>query len=576
MANSKTLPPSAPVLNCKTRPIAFTPPFTQRGAIAQLQQNRGTFVCWRPSAIFTVGNRRASNLQMVDKSPQQSDASSLPQSLRNEHAIVVGGGPCGSFAAMLLDQRGIRTTLIESDADFLDVNLSKSYTLGIFGRGLIAAKAIPELIKYITPFSVPSNMSAFAQVHADGSIRQPSRTKRERGMLLFMRFRLLHVLKSFVRERTGVRAIYGVRVRDIDFHDDGSITLHAETQDGVVEQLNSRLVLACDGKNSIVLKHLRAAHDNRDPSQAAVHSARGLPEYSARNSAVGTRLKTVLMDERVLDTLDVVSDPDNRAIVQLKGLAKGRPANQVFQLSLWPMLQRDKDVCGGILAISSRGPDHALWKLKTVEEAFQMFETNFPQIDVRAYISEKEMQKFVEARPVSFPEIARPLSLAATVGDDARGGVVLLGDAAHCFPPTIGMGVNSGFEDAVELMRVIDGADDTAQIGELVTRYDWDRNEDTWGLMKLAQYALPYAMGDDRLRVKLSYLRFPIKMKLASWFPNVFYPPCVGMLESDLPFSEIWRRGHSSTIRIVAALSSIVGIPVMAYLVHLIMGGSKS
>lgn len=60
------------------------------------------------------------------------------------------------------------------------------------------------------------------------------------------------------------------------------------------------------------------------------------------------------------------------------------------------------------------------------------------------------------------------------------------------------------------------------------------------------------------------YGYFSLYCQTPEWFPGVLYPSCATMSSSKLSFREIWRRGHLSTIRLVAAFVPIAGVPILA------------
>lgn len=97
-------------------------------------------------------------------------------------------------------------------------------------------------------------------------------------------------------------------------------------------------------------------------------------------------------------------------------------------------------------------PDHPFWKVSTTAELYSYLDASFPQLDrLRENIPEEVAQKFVSSRLGAFkdPQACRrlvaefPGAAEAEVGaGDAAAGlkgatVLILGDAAHVFPPGV-------------------------------------------------------------------------------------------------------------------------------------------
>ena len=53
--------------------------------------------------------------------------------------------------------------------------------------------------------------------------------------------------------------------------------------------------------------------------------------------------------------------------------------------------------------------------------------------------------------------------------------MVVLGDAAHSFPPELALGMNSAIQDVGVLARVIDDAADAASAGDIAMGYEHER-----------------------------------------------------------------------------------------------------
>ncbi|CDF36588.1 unnamed protein product [Chondrus crispus] len=257
------------------------------------------------------------------------------------------------------------------------------------------------------------------------------------------------------------------------------------------------------------------------------------------------------------------SEGGNRVLV---GAKKNRPRNAVFSLIVFPLVPGAVKTLGGFLGLSANLPNHELWKAQTVEEGYRLFEDNFPQAKIRECISEEQMATFVQTRPSVFCPITRRDSLAFRVGEPAQGGVLVMGDAAHSFPPDLGQGVNSAFEDVAVFTDLLDGFSNDTSLDTVLKEYEARRDADTTALTKIARVAAPYQYGQNKLGSMLSVFNRNGRDKLTKLLPNFFYPAMITLVYSDIPYSCILSRTNATTLRIWLLAASLVVGPLASVL----------
>lgn len=526
---------------------AFVPPLiaqngTRRAPRSMRCQNRDAQL---PTSLTWQADTRASLQTDVLKAPR------APASIRNADVIIAGGGPIGSVAATLLHERGVNAVLVERESDFLTFNENASYALGLYPRAFRLLRTIPGLLEYLKPWQ--SSAQKFRFVNLDGTTSERD-TREDMAIIeFFMRFRLTHLLKTFTCEQTDTLALYGREISDVTYLPSGEMDVSVRDDDpnggSEVRTFRTRLILACDGRNSTILKTLRRKDDN----SVNVRSKAGFALNERYSPAVGLKIRSLIVRNNIaFEKFGMDNGSFRGYLTSVAFEKKGRGRLRRFSIGIFPTVEADIQHMGGVLGVMVRVPDHMLWNMTSVEEGYAFFEENFPHLDIRKIVTADAMKAYVESRSRKFPTIARPESIAAYVGSEERadGGVIILGDAAHSFPPDTGQGVNSGFDDLMALTHVLDNAQQTASVTDIVSEFERMHDPDVWALMRIAQVTSPYQYGQVIWRMVLALVNIDWRSRFAKALPGRFYPSLTQMMQTSLPYREILRRADLTTRRL--------------------------
>lgn len=396
----------------------------------------------------------------------------------------------------------------------------------------------------------------------------------------------------------------------------------------------SRLVLACDGRNSVVAEQLALLGSDN----AHVRSTAGFQRVERQSTSVGLKVKSIVLARSTFRDLGLLGELTffdyARALAGAKKVKtdltnerKGKgcftgdcrversmgmgyddnvgkeytPTDDTrFSISLLPVTPIDIDFLDGVLGTIIMPPTHSLLRLSDVDSAYEAFARNLPQVpDIRALISRAQMQSFINHKAGTFPPIGRRASLAAAVdfdlgsstcsaledpnsgagseerlklrgdGKSIGGAVILLGDAAHWFPPDIGQGVNSGLEDVVTLMEVLHNLPIQASFCHLATAYEAKRTDDVDALLHVVQNAavFQYDVNDRRFAIgKCKYMHMANQVAqkvLSRQWPGMFHSQVMFLLGSNESHRMIIGKADQTTRRMVAG-ALLIGVILSA------------
>lgn len=209
---------------------------------------------------------------------------------------------------------------------------------------------------------------------------------------------------------------------------------------------------------------------------------------------------------------------------------------------------------GGPLVSISMEANSSLWKVKSVDEAFELLQGNFPQMRMRDAFSQETMERFVNGNCILIPLVSRIASLVGFVGKHSSGGgVVILGDAAHSFPPDFGQGLNSGLEDVNEFISILENGAQNSKLHDLLALFERGRMDDILGLVEICSFNSH--LGERRpLHRIVGIIDMKLRTLLSVWFPQWFYPGVVAMLSKGWSYGLIRRRFRVTTKRIFVLL----------------------
>jgi len=174
-------------------------------------------------------------------------------------------------------------------------------------------------------------------------------------------------------------------------------------------------------------------------------------------------------------------------------------------------------------------------------------------------IEQEEFDRFAEKDGLSLPPVQYSPELHVR-SSSGKAAVVILGDAAHTFPPDMGEGVNSGLQDVVELDEALTKNE---KLGDAAMEYSKTRKPETKALAKICTYGAPFQYGQfgGILTVKktLWTLNFVMRMLLNKLsFGLTPKPLLLELSDTNLPYGAVWKRAQILTFSLWTACVAVM------------------
>ena len=178
------------------------------------------------------------------------------------------------------------------------------------------------------------------------------------------------------------------------------------------------------------------------------------------------------------------------------------------------------------------------------------------------------------ARAGTFPEPQRTPCRGASLSDDGATAVVLVGDAAHAFPPDIGQGVNAALASVMHLARALDEAEATQEssvassstssagatstpprrlLAKALPAFGKACAPEAEAVARIAQIGFPYQYPLTREKNPLArpmwFANFLLRtFVLSRVAPGLFAPAAIVLVQrSHLTYREVWQQAQRTT-----------------------------
>ncbi len=415
---------------------------------------------------------------------------------------IVGAGLVGSLLAVLLAKRGFCVDLFERNPDGrkTGVPIGRSINLALTERGRFPLEMAGILDK-VDEFTLPM---AGRQIHYfDGSEAFQAYGKDPSEVNYSVhRARLNHCMLDAAEATNCVTVHFNCALQEVDFANKRATFKNPENNEILAHDY--QIIIGADGAFSAMRETLKTEVDIGESIEPLSH---GYRELTIAPGADG----------------DFQLDPK--------------------ALHIWPR--------GGFMLIALPNSDRSFTVTLFMAHKSDQNTPGFNQLTSWEQQQLFFKQQFADATPVlnnlQQDFINNPESRLATVRcqrwqyDNA----LLIGDAAHGIVPFHGQGMNAGFEDCSEFVRLLESKQYT-NWDDLFVAFESCRKKNTDAIADMALEN--YAIMSDRVMDKKFLLRKQLEHELERRYPNKFIARYSLVMFHRTPYAEVYQTGIKQDI----------------------------
>lgn len=415
---------------------------------------------------------------------------------KNARITLVGGGLVGALLAMMLGRRGFHVTVYERRPDMrrVDISAGKSINLALAERGMHALR-IAGIMDEVERLLIPMKGRMIHPLNGELEL-QPYGQRPHEVIYSVSRGELNRLMLQQAEASGTVEYHFNQTVQHVDLQQKCFTVCDAQT--GSTQQVQFDWLIGTDGSGSAV--------------REAIAKETGGSQY--------------------VDWLD-----HDYKELNIPVAANGKHAIETNALHIWPrggyMLIALPNLDGSftVTLFLNKTGNPSFEQLKTGDDVQRFFDETFP--DVAKRIPDLQNQFF-----------SNPTGVLGTVrcSNWSFGGhTFLMGDAAHGIVPFHGQGMNAGFEDCGEWIRILNQC--SGDWPQAISEFELARKPNAQAIAEMALEN--YITMRDSVLAPDFMLKKELGFELERRHPTRFIPRYSMVMFHRIPYHEAWQRGKT-------------------------------